>query len=117
VHGFIANPRRSIAPGRKFSINTSIRSINFRQSPIPSGCFKSIEMPRCRGSAEKKCASPPENGGPQRAHVARARFEFVDLRAVVAEKQSAIRTGKRVREVEYANAVQRARLRVANGIG
>jgi hypothetical protein len=75
-----------------------------RQRSIPSGCFRSMQMPRlprCRPG--RKCASPPEKGGPQARPLSPVpRLQLVDLRAGAGEHQRAVRSGESVGKIEHA---------------
>jgi hypothetical protein len=58
--------------------------------------------------AEKEVRLTAGKGrSPAAAHISRARFQLIDLRAVIREEERAIRPGERMRKVEHANAVQR----------
>src|SRR3990172_7912769 len=60
-------PRRSMVPGRKFSISTSARRISRRRMSCPSGAFRlSVRLFLPRLTAMKYVASPPAKGGQPR---------------------------------------------------
>src|SRR5262249_32886167 len=60
-------------------------------------------------SEEETGQASGEGRTPAAAHVAGARFEFVDCGSVVRKQQRAIGTGEGVREIEHANSMKGGR--------
>jgi hypothetical protein len=108
VHRFEAEPE-PVHRARPEVLDQDVHAIDQAKTEVEAVGLLEVDRDAALApveSEEEACKPAGEGRSPAAAHVSGARFELVDLGAVVGQEQRAVGSGEGVREVEDVDAVE-----------